>query len=144
LAVSSADELANGTFNLMMKDEVVQPENVKRVVFCSGKVYYDLFKYRDDNEITDTALIRLEQIYPFPDSDVREFAKMYPQASDWVWCQEEPRNMGAWSFVNPLFEGELGLRMRYSGRMASASPAAGSMKVHNFEQDTLVRASFGQ
>lgn len=143
-AVSSADELANGTFNLMMKDDVVQPENVHRVVFCSGKVYYDLFKYRNENKINDTALIRLEQIYPFPDGDVREFISMYRHASDWVWCQEEPRNMGAWSFVNSLFEGELGLRMRYSGRTASASPAAGSMKVHNFEQNTLVRSSFGQ
>jgi 2-oxoglutarate dehydrogenase E1 component len=143
-AVSSADELANGTFNLMMKDDVVQPENVHRVVFCSGKVYYDLFKYRNENKINDTALIRLEQIYPFPDGDVREFISMYRHASDWVWCQEEPRNMGAWSFVNSLFEDELGLRMRYSGRTASASPAAGSMKVHNFEQDTLVRSSFGQ
>jgi len=144
LAVSSADELANGSFNLMLRDDVAQPENVRRVVFCSGKVYYDLFKYREENRITDTALIRLEQVYPFPDADVREFAAQYPDASDWVWCQEEPRNMGAWSFVNPLFEGELGLRLRYAGRMASASPAAGSMKVHNFEQDTLVKSAFGQ
>ncbi len=144
LAVSSAEELANGSFHLMIGDENVQPIETKRVVFCSGKVYYDLYKHREENGINDTAIIRLEQIYPFPDADVREFASLYPNATDWVWCQEEPRNMGAWSFVNPLFEGELGMRLRYAGRMASASPAAGSMKIHNFEQDTLVRAAFGQ
>jgi multifunctional 2-oxoglutarate metabolism enzyme len=144
LAVSSADELANGKFDLVIGDNVVQSENTKRVVFCSGKVYYDLFKFREEHKITDTALVRIEQIYPFPDADVREIAANYPNATDWVWCQEEPRNMGAWSFVNPLFEAELGLRLRYAGRMASASPAAGSMKVHNFEQDTLIRSALGQ
>lgn len=144
LAVSSAEELANGSFNLMIGDETVQPNDAKRVVFCSGKVYYDLYKHREEHGINDTAIIRLEQIYPFPDADVREFAAKYPNATDWVWCQEEPRNMGAWSFVNPLFEGELGMRLRYAGRMASASPAAGSMKVHNFEQDSLVRTAFGE
>jgi len=139
LAVSSAEELANGSFQPLIADEAVDAHGVKRVVFCSGKVYYDLLKYRDEHGITDVAIVRLEQFYPFPDADIRGLVDLYPNTDVWVWCQEEPRNMGAWQFVNPLFEEELGMRLRYAGRMASASPAAGSMKVHNFEQEIIMK-----
>ena len=143
VAVSSADDLANGAFSMMIDDEGLTSKTVNKVIFSSGKVYYDLLKYREEHKINDAALIRLEQFYPFPDADLREMAKKYQKASDWVWCQEEPKNMGAWNFIEPLFEKELGFRVRYAGRMASASPAAGSMKMHNFEQETLVKQAFG-
>jgi 2-oxoglutarate dehydrogenase E1 component len=141
-AVSSSEELANGYFQPLIPDNDIDSNSVKRVIFSSGKVYYDLLKYREEGKYNDTALVRLEQFYPFPDADVRMLANMYPNASDWVWCQEEPRNMGAWTFVSPLIEAELNHRLRYAGRMASASPAAGSLKVHNFEQETLVKEAF--
>ncbi len=128
---------------MMIDDEGLTSKTVNKVIFSSGKVYYDLLKYREEHKINDTALIRLEQFYPFPDADLREMAKKYQKASDWVWCQEEPKNMGAWNFIEPLFEKELEFRVRYAGRMASASPAAGSMKMHNFEQETLVKQAFG-
>lgn len=143
-AVSSSDELANGHFHPLITDDYVDANSVKRVIFSSGKVYYDLLKYRDDGQYNDTALVRLEQFYPFPDADIRDLTKKYPNTKDWVWCQEEPRNMGAWTFVSPLIEAELNHRLRYAGRMASASPAAGSLKVHNFEQETLVKDAFQQ
>ncbi len=126
-------------------DDLVPDEKVKRVVLCSGKVYYDLLEARREQEIDDIAILRIEQLYPWPRDALISRVGRYPDA-DVVWCQEEPANMGAWSFLNFRMEyvmksvgGKMaGKRPIFVGRPASASPAAGSLKVHNMEQALLV------
>lgn len=145
LAVSSVEELANGAFHELLGDEIItNNQDVKRVIICAGKVYYDLFKYREENNITDTAIIRLEQFYPYPDADMRSALASYAHAKDVVWCQEEPKNMGAWTFVSPRIVEDLaeGQKLRYVGRAASASPATGSARLHQIEQDKLIAQAF--
>ena len=116
---------------------------VRRVVLCTGKVYYDLFEGRAAKQVDDVALIRLEQIAPFPNKSLTVELAKYPEA-DVVWCQEEPHNMGAFFYVDRRIEEVLaGLsvkakRARYVGRPEAASPATGYLKVHNREQEALV------
>jgi 2-oxoglutarate dehydrogenase E1 component len=141
MATSSRDDLANGKFHPFIVDkDFTDPKNLKRLVICSGKVYYDLIKYRQDNEIDDVAIARLEQIYPFADDEITEQLKDFKSIKEIVWCQEEPKNMGAWTFVAPRFMELLqaGQKLTYVGRQASASPAAGQKKIHQAEQDKLV------
>ena len=141
LATSSTDDLSEGRYQTTIDEqEIENKENIKRVIFCSGKVYYDLYKQREDNEQDDVALVRVEQYYPFPDKDIRELLDQYSHVDDIVWCQEEPRNMGAWTFISPRISNELkeNQKLRYIGRQASASPAAGQMKIHKAEQERLV------
>jgi len=144
-AVSSVEELAEGKFHELISDEsLIQPNDVRRVILCTGKVYYDLSKYREDNSINDVAIVRVEQLYPFPDSDIKSTFEQYSRATDIVWCQEEPQNMGSWSFIAPKIAPLLadGQTLYYSGRAASASPATGSAKLHQLEQDGLIERSF--
>ena len=116
---------------------------MKRVVLCTGKVYYDLLQERRDKGVEDVAIVRLEQIYPFPMKSLASVLKSYPNAGV-VWCQEEPENMGAWSFVDRKIERTLGTighrcaRPDYVGRDAAASPATGLAKVHAAQQADLV------
>jgi 2-oxoglutarate dehydrogenase E1 component len=130
-------------------DPIAPGAEVKRVVICSGKVYYDLLAERRDRGIRDVAILRLEQIYPFPEKTLAFTLKSYPKAQHVVWCQEEPENMGAWNFVDRRIERVLaaikhkGKRPEYAGRVAAASPATGSAKVHAAEQAALVRAALG-
>ena len=141
-AVSSATELAEGSFRELIPDQDVKDqEKIDKIVICSGKVYYDLLKYRNDHQADNIAIARLEQFYPFPDRDIQNMFKDYSHVKDIIWCQEEPKNMGAWSFVNHLIQNELqgDQELRYIGRPASASPATGSAKLHNAEQEELVR-----
>ncbi|KZY88354.1 2-oxoglutarate dehydrogenase E1 component, partial [Oleiphilus sp. HI0072] len=96
-ATSTLDDLSSGTFQTVIGDSYVDDvRNIKRVIMCSGKVYYDLLNFQQHNEITDTAVIRIEQLYPFPGDDLKAILEQYPKASDVVWCQEEPQNQGAW------------------------------------------------
>jgi 2-oxoglutarate dehydrogenase complex dehydrogenase (E1) component-like enzyme len=122
-------------------DDPNPPANPKRLLLCSGKVCYDLMDYRRQNGIEDTLIVRLEQLYPFPFDGLREILRRYPSASDWRWVQEEPRNMGAWSFAQSRLKYVLtpGHRLTYVGRAPSASPATGSGRVHQLEQERLVR-----
>ncbi|MFY0697902.1 MAG: multifunctional oxoglutarate decarboxylase/oxoglutarate dehydrogenase thiamine pyrophosphate-binding subunit/dihydrolipoyllysine-residue succinyltransferase subunit [Balneola sp.] len=138
MATSNTQELAEGKFQPFISDTEVT--DAERLVICSGKVYYDLLKYRKENEITDVAIARLEQFYPFPDDDISEQLKTFKNVKEIVWCQEEPKNMGAWSFVAPRFVEllEKGQTLTYAGRQASASPAAGQKKIHEAEQNALV------
>ncbi len=115
---------------------------VTRVIFCSGKVFYDLLAQRRDQGIADAAIIRIEQLYPFHGAMVRALAGQYPNAAHFVWCQEEPRNMGAWAAIHPQLAETLGVKILYAGRDAAASPAAGSKAMHNREQQTLLAAAF--
>ncbi len=142
LASSKTDDLAKGQFQPFIPDqEVENKDDIDRLVICSGKVYYDLYKQRQDEEIDNVAITRLEQYYPFPDQDVSDILDEYSHVDDIVWCQEEPQNMGAWTFVSTRIMQQLkdGQNLRYVGRQASASPAAGQKKVHKAEQEKLVK-----
>ncbi len=145
LCVSTLDEFGPGTvFHRVLGDAAIdKPAQVRRAVLCSGKVYYDLLEARTEKTINDVALIRLEQIAPFPNKSLTVELAKYPNA-EIVWCQEEPRNMGAFTFVDRRVEevlAGLGLkarRVRYVGRPEAASPATGLLKVHQREQQALV------
>ncbi|SMO85801.1 multifunctional oxoglutarate decarboxylase/oxoglutarate dehydrogenase thiamine pyrophosphate-binding subunit/dihydrolipoyllysine-residue succinyltransferase subunit [Gracilimonas mengyeensis] len=141
MATSNTEQLANGKFQpFIMDEEFTDAKKVDRLVICSGKVYYDLLKYRQENEIENVAIARLEQFYPFADDEIQDQLKDFKSVKDIVWCQEEPKNMGAWNFVAPRFMELLqkGQKFSYVGRQASASPAAGQKKIHQAEQDKLV------
>jgi 2-oxoglutarate dehydrogenase E1 component len=138
--VSSLQELAEGRYLPVLDDPLVS--NARRVVLSSGKLYYDLLAGREKAGASDVALVRLEQLYPFPAPELALVLSRYPQA-DLVWAQEEPRNMGAWRFVRERFlDGEVpdpaGRTPRYVGRGHQAAPAPGSHKVHVAEQEALV------
>ncbi|MEX0721964.1 MAG: multifunctional oxoglutarate decarboxylase/oxoglutarate dehydrogenase thiamine pyrophosphate-binding subunit/dihydrolipoyllysine-residue succinyltransferase subunit [Balneolaceae bacterium] len=141
LATSNTEDLANGEFKPFILDkELTDPKKLKRLVICSGKVYYDLVKYRNEKEIDNVAIARLEQFYPFANDEIKEQLKDFSSVKDIVWCQEEPKNMGAWFFVAPRFVELLQnkQKIRYIGRQASASPAAGQKKIHAAEQKKLM------
>jgi 2-oxoglutarate dehydrogenase E1 component len=150
LAVSSLADLSESHYQFVIPeiDDIAPPEQVRRVVVCSGKVYYDLLTERRAHQENDVAIIRLEQLYPFPENTLGRVLAPYHNA-DVVWCQEEPENMGAWSFVDRRLEKVLGrldnrvMRPQYFGREAAASPATGQARVHAREQATLVAAALG-
>jgi 2-oxoglutarate decarboxylase len=139
--VSSLEEMADGGFRPVIDDAAADPSLVARVVMCSGKVYYDLLKAREEKRQSDVAIVRVEQLYPFP-AEVAQVIARYSPSAELVWCQEEPQNMGAWRFVRERFQdGEVpsgGRLPRYAGRRASASPAAGTLRAHTAEQEALV------
>jgi 2-oxoglutarate dehydrogenase E1 component len=116
--------------------EITDRNAVKRVVLCSGKVYYDLAEARNKTENRNVAIVRLEQFYPFPANGLREILASYPNANELVWAQEEPQNMGGWTFVQNRLENP-----QYVGRSASASPATGSYSIHQKEQADLISAA---
>jgi len=145
-AVSKLEEFGPGTsFNRVLPDcgDLVAPAKVKRVVLCTGKVYYDLLAAREEANIANIALVRMEQLYPFPSISLSKELEKYPGA-EIVWCQEEPKNMGAWHFLDRRIEEVLGNlnveaeRPVYVGRPEAASPATGSLGKHNAEQKALV------
>ncbi|HEX6981217.1 MAG TPA: multifunctional oxoglutarate decarboxylase/oxoglutarate dehydrogenase thiamine pyrophosphate-binding subunit/dihydrolipoyllysine-residue succinyltransferase subunit [Balneolaceae bacterium] len=141
LATSKTEDLAKGKYQPFIADEEVKDKNkLDRLVICSGKVYYDLYKKRQQDELENVAIARMEQFYPFPDADLTNLLKEYSHVEDIVWCQEEPKNMGGWTFVAPRITEQLqkNQTLRYAGRQASASPAAGQMKIHQAEQTKLL------
>jgi 2-oxoglutarate dehydrogenase E1 component len=141
-AASSLDQLTSGGFQPLIDDaEVSEPGAVKRIVFCSGKVFYDIVEARKKSGANDVAILRVEQLYPFPLKAVETAIARYPNANELVWCQEEPKNMGAWTFMEGKFEDLVtrGDQLRYVGRAESASPATGNYSVHVQEQGKLVR-----
>ncbi|WGE65937.1 2-oxoglutarate dehydrogenase E1 component [Actinobacillus equuli subsp. equuli] len=142
LAVSSLAELVNGEFQTVIGeiDSNIKAKKVKRVVMCSGKVYYDLLEQRRQNEQTDVAIIRIEQLYPFPYEDMKKVLEPYAHVKDFVWCQEEPLNQGAWYCSKHNFEASIPekAKLTYAGRPASASPAVGYTSLHTQQQKQLV------
>ncbi|EPV3840031.1 2-oxoglutarate dehydrogenase E1 component [Morganella morganii] len=141
LAVSSLEELAEGRFEAVIGEaDDLNPADVKRVVLCSGKVYYDLLEQRRKNNQTDVAIIRIEQLYPFPHEDIHAILAPFSHVKDFVWCQEEPLNQGAWYCCQHNFRDAVpaGASLRYAGRPASASPAVGYTSVHQQQQQELV------
>jgi len=141
LAVSPVEEFTSGSFMEVLDDTNVDSSRVKRVVLCSGKVYYDLFEQRIKQESFETAIIRLEQLYPFPEEQLKKILDKYSKATEFVWVQEESHNMGAWVFVESRLRA-MGYLFEYVGRDESASPAVGSKKIHESEQKQLVEATF--
>ncbi len=142
-ASSTLEELANGAFHPVMDDPRKKSRDViSRVIFCSGKIYWDLDQARlqDPEKLKGIRIVRLEQLYPFPQNEVQAILKK-SLGKDIVWLQEEPRNNGAFSFIEPIFK-RLGVQVRYIGRCASASPATGSPKIHKRQQDMIVDAAF--
>ena len=144
LAISTLEELAEGSFQTVISEvDELDPEAVERVVLCSGKVYYDLLAERREREQTNVAIIRLEQLYPFPEEQLLEALAPYANIKDMVWCQEEPMNMGAWYSSQHHMRRVLqlqhpGLYLNYAGRDAAASPAAGYMALHIAQQEKLI------
>jgi 2-oxoglutarate dehydrogenase E1 component len=144
LSVSSLDELAKGSFqNIIDEVDVMEREGVRRVVFSSGKVYFDLLRARRASGQNDVALVRLEQIYPFPAEEYAAVLARYPNAREIVWCQEEPQNQGAWYQIRHRLERPLGpdRALLYAGRAPAAAPATGIGKIHDVEQAGLVNAA---
>ena len=116
---------------------------VKRVIVCSGKVYYDLVAYREKHGYNETAIIRVEQLYPLNTEALKASIEPYHKAKSFIWCQEESKNMGAWTFVRERIEEALPIseRLAYAGRDMRASPAVGSMRLHRKEQAELLAAA---
>jgi 2-oxoglutarate dehydrogenase E1 component len=143
MVISPVVDFATGTFQPVMPDPVaLEATGVKRVVLCSGKVFYDLLAARTERQITDTVLVRLEQLYPLPVDEVKAQLARYPNAEDFVWVQEEPANQGAWSFIAlNLLEQLDGVPLRRVSRPPAAAPAVGSTKMHDAQQAALIEAA---
>jgi 2-oxoglutarate dehydrogenase E1 component len=144
-AVSSLDEFADGQWHNVIADvDPLDPAKVKRVIVCSGKVYYELLAYRREHSIDDVALLRLEQQYPFPHDDYKREVGKYAKATEVVWCQEEPQNQGAWYRLRGYMRNDIDADkvLAYAGRPVSASPAVGYAAKHNDEQKQLIEEAF--
>ncbi|MBK9462785.1 MAG: 2-oxoglutarate dehydrogenase E1 component [Sphingobacteriales bacterium] len=134
------DVMDNTRFREIIDDHTIEnTKKVRRVVLCSGKIWQDLQKYRTENNITDIALVRLEQLYPIAHKQLNDIVARYPKKTEFVWVQEEPANAGAWSFINQNLPD---LKLRYIGRAASASPATGFAKKHAAEQADIIQQTF--
>ena len=143
-AISTLEDLTQGRFHTVIDDPIVaKATDITRVIFCSGKVYYDLDAKRQEDKLDHVAIIRIEQLYPFPDEELRMLLKRYKNIAVAVWCQEEPMNQGAWyssqhhirRATNACYPG---LYLHYAGREASAAPAAGYVSLHVRQQEGLV------
>ncbi len=142
-ASSPAEEFIHGRFEEILGSPEVGPaDRVKRIIFCSGKVYYDLLNYRTQRKIEDAAIFRIEQLYPLAEKKLRETLKSFPKNAKYVWCQEESENMGAWTFIEPRLRTIFCTEIAYAGREASASPAVGALPRHKREQARLVADAF--
>ncbi len=144
-SVSSLADFSDGVFQTVIPEAgKLDPKKVRRVIACCGKVYYDLLAYRREHKIDDVAIIRIEQLYPFPHDDFQAEIERYPQAGDILWCQEEPGNQGAWHRIQHYLLRHMrpDQVLGYALRSSSASPAAGYLAKHNFQQQELVAAAF--
>jgi 2-oxoglutarate dehydrogenase E1 component len=147
LCISNLKDFVGDTrFHRVLPDTTPLDRDVKRVVLCSGKIYYDLFEAREKKAVRNVAIVRIEQFYPFPEKPLADELAKYPNA-EVIWCQEEPQNQGAWTFLDRRIEGVLrdlkvkSQRPIYTGRGEAAAPATGSLKTHNKEQEALVNGA---
>ena len=143
LVTSSVSELTDGEFKCVIDDEIINKENINRVVMCSGKIYYDLFQKRNEDKIDNIALVRIEQLYSFPYDDLENILSNYPNAKEFIWCQEEPANQGAWfshrhrlQRVLDRFDSKTEIKL--VSRPAAAAPAVGLMKLHLKQQEEIL------
>jgi 2-oxoglutarate dehydrogenase E1 component len=138
------EDLSHGFFQEVINEiDDLPASKVRRVVFCSGKVYFDLLEQRRADELRNVAIVRVEQLYPFPAEDYAAALAHYPNAREIVWCQEEPQNQGAWYQVRHRLQEPLGPRQEllYAGRAPAAAPATGIAQLHNAQQRGLVAAA---
>ncbi|MFL5341470.1 MAG: 2-oxoglutarate dehydrogenase E1 component, partial [Gemmataceae bacterium] len=148
LAKSALEEFTTGHFREVIDDPKADPNQVRRVLLCSGKLYYDFYLDPFENDPKkqmravppDAAIVRIEQLYPFPDEALQQIRRKYRKATEWVWAQEEPQNMGAWTFIEPRLRA-LEISAEFVGRDASASTATGSHRIHKREQTELVEVA---
>jgi 2-oxoglutarate dehydrogenase E1 component len=147
-ATSPLAEFTRGEFRTVIgeQNEAVAAAKVRRVIVCSGKVYYDLVKRREEKKMEDVAVLRVEQLYPFPHKAFAAELRRYPNATDIVWCQDEPQNQGAWFFVQHYIHENMqdGQKLGYAGRPASASPAVGYAHLHQDQQKALLEQAFAK
>jgi 2-oxoglutarate dehydrogenase E1 component len=144
MSVSSLEDLTRGSFARVIDEtDDLSPAQVRRLVFCSGKVYFDLLKARRKDGIRDVAIVRVEQLYPFPTEEYEAILNRYSNAREIVWCQEEPQNQGAWYQIRHRLQEPLGVRRQvlYAGRAPAAAPATGIARIHEAEQHTLIDAA---
>ncbi|MDQ2068523.1 2-oxoglutarate dehydrogenase E1 component [Natronospira bacteriovora] len=144
LSTSPISDLEKGRFHTVIPEvDKLDAKKVRRIVFCSGKVYYDLLEARRKDEIDDVAVVRIEQLYPFPQKAYREIIKTYANATEIVWCQEEPKNQGAWYNIRHRLQAPLGEKhsLRYVGRATAASTAAGYFKLHLKQQQEVIESA---
>ncbi len=142
-AVNSLEDLTNGKFHNVLDDSISKKDKVKHFILCSGKVFYDLDDYRKEHKRDDVAIVRLEQIYPFPEKELAEIFTSYKNVKTASWCQEEPMNQGAWYTTQHNIRKVTGkVDLAYAGREASASPAVGLASVHKKQQEALVKQAF--
>jgi 2-oxoglutarate dehydrogenase E1 component len=155
LAVSPLSDFTDGTFHTVLDDPgvagaveagvTIQPGEVQRIVFCTGKLFYALLAGRRERETASAAVVRVEQLYPFPTREIQQVLRSYPNARQLYWAQEEPRNMGAWTFIDERLESLLdGRTLSYVGRQEAASPATGSYKDHQAEEASIVQRVFAR
>ena len=149
LAVSSIKDLTDGSFNCVIDDDVDKPETIKKVIMCSGKVFYDLAKKRDEKKREDITIVRIEQLYPFPYDDLEEILLKYQNIDEFVWCQEEPMNQGAWFSHRHRIQRVLDRlgdsnEVNLVSRPAAAAPAVGLMKLHLQQQEELLNEAINQ
>ena len=152
-AASRAEDFSDARFEPVLDDRgIADPARVKRVLLCTGKVYYDLLEHREKREGLDpgecrgdVAIVRVEQIYPWPEPELAALMEHYAGVERVYWVQEEPANMGAWTFVSSRIQSVMpgSAKLAYAGRTAAASPAAGSMRAHRREQNALLETAFG-
>jgi 2-oxoglutarate dehydrogenase E1 component len=143
-AASREEDFTSGRFEeiLLSPKAGAAASKVKRVILCSGKVYYDLLNYRTAQKIDNAAIIRVEQLYPLAEKKLRAMLKPFPKSAKLIWCQEESQNMGAWTFMEPRLRAMFQREIAYAGRNASASPAVGALVIHKREQAQLVAEAF--
>jgi len=137
-------ELAEGTFQMVIDDPANPPrERVRRLILCSGKVFFSLDGARKKHLVADTAIVRVEQLYPFPKAEIQAILKKYPNAQEIMWVQEEPRNRGAWTFMQDRLQTMIAETavLKYVGREAASSPATGSYKLHEIEVEEILTAA---
>jgi 2-oxoglutarate dehydrogenase E1 component len=142
-AASRQEDFTSGRFEeILLSPKAGAASKVKRVILCSGKVYYDLLNYRTAQKIDNAAVIRVEQLYPLAEKKLRAMLKPFPKSAKLIWCQEESQNMGAWTFMEPRLRAMFKREIAYAGRNASASPAVGALVIHKREQAQLVAEAF--
>jgi 2-oxoglutarate dehydrogenase E1 component len=142
--VSPLEALVEDSFDEVLDEPEADPSRVRRILLTSGKLYFDLARAREEKGASHVAIVRLEQLYPFPSGALSRTLARYSLSAEIVWAQEEPRNMGAWRFVREAFLDRVildpGKRSpRYVGRAASAAPASGSFKAHAIEQEAILK-----
>jgi 2-oxoglutarate dehydrogenase E1 component len=142
-AVSGLADLSEGSFQTIL-DDPGQIEKPQRVIFCTGKIYYQLLQRRETLKAYSMAIVRVEQLYPFPQEKIEGIVEKYNSAIQWFWVQEEPENMGAWRFMEPRLRKIIGKDLTYVGRSPSASPATGFANIYKQEQGSIPDQAVGQ